>query len=132
VARTQAACGSQRARARPRPTRTPPAPRRPAQPITSRRPPSTCAPGDRVATAALLPRAEAGDWVVVLDAGAYTLSMASRYNSRCSPAVFGFTTSGGGDGGGAGEEGEGVGPVTLVKLRGRETLAQVLAYWNLG
>jgi hypothetical protein len=74
---------------------------------------------------------------MVLDAGAYTLSMASRYNSRCSPAVYGFTTSGGG--GGGGEEGGGPGScggaqghgMQLLKLRGRETLAQVLQYWNL-
>ncbi|KAI8473435.1 MAG: Orn/DAP/Arg decarboxylase 2 [Monoraphidium minutum] len=110
-----------------------------------------CFQGDRVATAALLPRAEVGDWVVVLDAGAYTLSMASRYNSRCSPAVYGFeggpgagAGGGGGGGGGGGAQGGGGaaaggaetaggggGGVRLSKLRGRETLQQVLDYWNI-
>jgi hypothetical protein len=85
--------------------------------------------GDRLATAALLPRCEVGDWVMVLDAGAYTLSMASRYNSRSSPAVYGF--SGGPSSGAASSGDAGVWAVKLRKLRGRETLQQVLDYWNI-
>lgn len=37
-----------------------------------------CFQGDRLAVARLLPHTEPGDWVVVADAGAYTLSMYSR------------------------------------------------------
>ena len=74
-----------------------------------------------MATAALLPRADVGDHIVVLDTGAYTLSMHSRYNSRCSPAVYGFT-AGTVRGGG----------VRLARLRGREALADVLRFWNMG
>ncbi|KIZ00782.1 diaminopimelate decarboxylase [Monoraphidium neglectum] len=88
-----------------------------------------CFQGDRLATAALLPRCEVGDWVMVLDAGAYTLSMASRYNSRSSPAVYGF--SGGPSSGAASSGDAGVWAVKLRKLRGRETLQQVLDYWNI-
>jgi len=95
--------------------------------------------GDRIATAALLPRIEVGDHVMVLDTGAYTLSMVSRYNSRCSPAVYGFSNQGavaaggGGGGGGGGQRTAGSRrPMQLERLRGRERLEQVLAFWNLG
>lgn len=74
-----------------------------------------------MATAALLPRAEVGDWVMILDTGAYTLSMASRYNSRPSPAVLGFTAQAVAGSGGA-----------LRVLRARERVEDVLRYWNLG
>jgi diaminopimelate decarboxylase len=37
-----------------------------------------CFQGDRVAVAKKMPKAEVGDFVVVADAGAYTLSMYSR------------------------------------------------------
>lgn len=82
-----------------------------------------CFQGDRVARAALLPRIDAGDHVLVLDAGAYTLSMASRYNSRPSPAVLGFACARVNGGGGA---------ATLRVLRARERVEDVVAYWNLG
>ncbi|GIL86262.1 hypothetical protein Vretifemale_14672 [Volvox reticuliferus] len=49
-----------------------------------------CFQGDRLAEAMLLPPAHPGDWIVVPDVGAYCLSMYSRYNSRCSPSVWGF------------------------------------------
>ncbi|GLI68326.1 hypothetical protein VaNZ11_012721 [Volvox africanus] len=49
-----------------------------------------CFQGDRLAEAVLLPPAHPGDWIVVPDVGAYCLSMYSRYNSRCSPPVWGF------------------------------------------
>lgn len=58
---------------------------------------------------------------MVLDAGTYTLSMASRYNSRPSPAVLGFSARRV-DGGGA----------RVRVLRARERVEDVLRYWNLG
>lgn len=45
-----------------------------------------CETGDILAEARLLPRPEAGDLVVFLDAGAYGFAMASAYNARPLPA----------------------------------------------
>ncbi len=45
-----------------------------------------CETGDILAEARTLPRAEPGDLVVILDAGAYGFSMASEYNARPLPA----------------------------------------------
>ncbi len=44
-----------------------------------------CETGDILAEARLLPKAKAGDLVVILDAGAYGFSMASEYNARPLP-----------------------------------------------
>ncbi len=45
-----------------------------------------CETGDILAEGRLLPRPEAGDLVVFLDAGAYGFAMASEYNARPLPA----------------------------------------------
>ena len=45
-----------------------------------------CETGDILAEGRMLPRAQAGDLVVILDAGAYGFSMASEYNARPMPA----------------------------------------------
>lgn len=45
-----------------------------------------CETGDILAAERRLPRPEAGDYVVFLDAGAYGFSMASTYNARPLPA----------------------------------------------
>jgi diaminopimelate decarboxylase len=45
-----------------------------------------CETGDILAEARTLPRAQAGDLVVILDAGAYGFSMSSEYNARPLPA----------------------------------------------
>lgn len=49
-----------------------------------------CFAGDMIAQAIYLPQVEAGDYIIVHDSGAYTLSMWSEYNSRQKPRAFGI------------------------------------------
>lgn len=49
-----------------------------------------CFAGDIVASDILLPPIEEGDWIVIRDVGAYTLSMWSRHCSRAIPPVLGY------------------------------------------
>ncbi len=49
-----------------------------------------CFAGDIVARDVLLPPLEPGDWIVIRDVGAYTLSMWSRHCNRGIPAVIGY------------------------------------------
>jgi len=49
-----------------------------------------CFSGDVVARDVELPAVEAGDYILIHDTGAYTLSMWSRYNSRQIPKVIGY------------------------------------------
>lgn len=73
-----------------------------------------CFAGDIIARDRLLPRVEPGDYIVVMDSGAYTIAMWSRYNSRQMPAVIGY--------------GHKDGEYTII--RSRETLDEVLAFWS--
>lgn len=49
-----------------------------------------CFAGDVIAKDIELPIVEAGDYILIHDTGAYTLSMWSRYNSRQIPKVIGY------------------------------------------
>jgi diaminopimelate decarboxylase len=49
-----------------------------------------CFAGDIIAKDIELPKVEQGDYIVIHDIGAYTLSMWSRYNSRQMPKVIGY------------------------------------------
>ena len=49
-----------------------------------------CFAGDVIARGVSLPGLEAGDWLVVHDVGAYTLSMWSRHCNRAMPPVIGY------------------------------------------
>jgi diaminopimelate decarboxylase len=60
----------------------------PSQPTTIAGP--LCFAGDIVARDAVLPPLDPGDWIVIRDVGAYTLSMWSRHCSRGIPAVLGY------------------------------------------
>ncbi len=53
-----------------------------------------CFSGDKIATDVLLPEIEPGDFLVIHDTGAYTLSMWSRYNSRLIPKIIGYYNDG--------------------------------------
>jgi len=53
-----------------------------------------CFAGDIIERDVELPEVEAGDYLLIHDTGAYTLSMWSRYNSRPMPAVLGYRKGG--------------------------------------
>lgn len=72
-----------------------------------------CFSADFVARDRELPSPDPGDLVVIRDAGAYTLSMWSRYNSRLCPEVVGYRKDG-----------------PLVTLKPRESVADVLKFWG--
>lgn len=73
-----------------------------------------CFSGDIIARNVSLPVIGQGDFVVVHDTGGYTFSMWSRYNSRLTPRILGYT--------GNGEE--------IGILRERETVADVARFWK--
>lgn len=73
-----------------------------------------CFAGDVLADGLRLPAVNEGDFVIIRDTGAYTLSMWSRYNSRQVPKIVGYT-----------HDGE-----QFETLRERETVEQTLSFWE--
>jgi diaminopimelate decarboxylase len=59
-----------------------------------------------------MPPINAGDWILVCDAGAYTLSMWSRHCSRAMPPVIGIERDG------------------LRTLREAETAEDLVGFWS--
>ena len=74
-----------------------------------------CFAGDVLARDLLLPPVDPGDWVVIRDTGAYTLSMWSRHCSRAIPAVIGYDEAA---------------PQPVRVLREAESEADVVAFWS--
>lgn len=73
-----------------------------------------CFSGDIIARGIALPRVKEGDYLLIHDAGAYTLGMWSKYNSRPAPKVIGYY--------GDSEE--------FQILKPRENLESVLGFWE--
>jgi diaminopimelate decarboxylase len=73
-----------------------------------------CFAGDLIAKEIELPPVEEGDFIIIQDTGAYTLSMWSRYNSRQIPKVLGYHNDG--------DEFE--------VLKERETLENLREFWS--
>jgi diaminopimelate decarboxylase len=78
-----------------------------------------CFSGDMMATKRSMPRILQGDWLVVHDAGGYTYSMHSRYNSIPAPAVYSYTYGGK----------ESVKIQEFKTLKKRETWEEVCQFW---
>lgn len=73
-----------------------------------------CFAGDMIARGIELPEVEVGDYVLIHDTGAYTLSMWSRYNSRQIPKVIGYFDDG----------------ASIEILRERESLSDLFEFWQ--
>ncbi len=73
-----------------------------------------CFAGDVIARDLPLPPVEEGDYVVVQDAGAYTLGMWSRYNSRQIPKVVGYREDG----------------ADFTVLKERESVEGIIRFWS--
>lgn len=73
-----------------------------------------CFAGDRLADGIELPEIGEGDYLLIHDAGAYTLSMWSRYNSRQMPKIIGYSDDG----------------RKFVELKKRESLDDLYRFWS--
>jgi len=73
-----------------------------------------CFAGDVIARDILLPKVSEGDYILIHDSGAYTLSMWSRYNSRQMPQVIGYTEN----------------PSQFEVIKTRETKENLLRFWS--
>lgn len=73
-----------------------------------------CFAGDMIAKNIPLPVVEQGDYIMIQDTGAYTLSMWSRYNSRQIPKVIGYFENGN----------------EFETLRNRESIDSVIEFWS--
>lgn len=85
----------------------------PTQPTTIGGP--LCFGGDILARDLALPVIEPGDWVIIRDVGAYTLSMWSRHCSRGMPLVLGYDSQA---------------KPTFSILRAAETPANLVRFWS--
>lgn len=74
-----------------------------------------CFAGDILASETILPAIDAGDWILIADVGAYTLSMWSRHCSRGMPPVIGYRNASDPD---------------FALLRMGESPADVVKFWS--
>lgn len=75
-----------------------------------------CFSGDVIAMNRPLPIIEVDDYLVLHDAGAYTLSMWSHYNSRQSPTVYSYEQD--------------QNQLKWTILRNRDSIEEVLQFWK--
>ena len=83
-----------------------------------------------IATKRLMPKINEGDWLVVHDAGGYTYSMHSRYNSIPAPAVYSYRYQQSNNN----EDMDDKEKVELLEfniVKERETWEDVCKFWNL-
>ena len=77
-----------------------------------------CFAGDVISRDAAFPELQAGEWLVIHDVGAYTMSMWSRHCNRGMPVVLGYR--------------DGVDGPGLTVLRERESAADIVRLWSPG
>jgi diaminopimelate decarboxylase len=75
-----------------------------------------CFGGDMIGRSIMLPKIERGDFMVIHDSGANTISMFSRHCSRAAPAVYGYR-----------EQDQ---CIQLVLLKPAETPEDVMRFWG--
>ena len=73
-----------------------------------------CFSGDILARDIHFPKIEEGDYIVIHDAGGYTFSMWSRYNSRQTPRIIGYKNNG----------------QQFEFLKERESVQQLSGFWH--
>ncbi len=73
-----------------------------------------CFAGDLITRNIALPRVDEGDYIDIHDAGAYTLGMWSRYNSRQVPKVIGYYNDG----------------HKFEIIKERESIEKILSFWK--
>ena len=73
-----------------------------------------CFSGDFIRKGIVLPVIKPGDYILIHDTGAYTLSMWSRYNSRQIPKVIGIKSPGG----------------KFAILKERESIENIIDFWS--
>lgn len=92
-----------------------------------------CFSGDKLATAELFPAVSKSDVIVMHDVGGNSINLWSRHCSRQCPVVYGYHSSGGFSWHPAlffsilGEN-----QVNYVLLKEKESLEDLLAFWNMG
>eukprot|EP00658_Telonema_sp_P-2_P000323 TRINITY_DN10115_c0_g1_i1.p1 TRINITY_DN10115_c0_g1~~TRINITY_DN10115_c0_g1_i1.p1 ORF type:complete len:116 (+),score=37.41 TRINITY_DN10115_c0_g1_i1:97-444(+) len=74
-----------------------------------------CFSGDLMAKERTLPATNSGDYLVMHDAGGYTVGMYSRYNSRPCPPVYAYYSDK---------------PTEIFCIKKGETTEDVLAFWE--
>jgi diaminopimelate decarboxylase len=101
-----------------------------------------CFAGDYLAKRVWLPEIQAGDYLVIHDTGGYTMSMYSRYNSRCASGIYGYEYYSKDDDDTEEEEAEAESATTansrnttttirLSILKRPETVEEALSFWGL-
>jgi diaminopimelate decarboxylase len=81
-----------------------------------------CFSGDYLAKGIWLPEIKAGDYLVIHDTGGYTMSMYSRYNSRCASGIYGYEYEG---------SNSSSNNIQLSILKMPETVDEALSFWGL-
>lgn len=74
-----------------------------------------CFTGDLLCVDRVLPVPQTGDWIIIRDAGAYTLSMCCRHTSQLLPPVYGY---------------ESAQPADLKILKKGETTDDIVQFWS--